>query len=83
MKQKKKYKISNLIYVLQIGREEVGEVPGVFSVGYFDEQKNFVICKPYVFWPWEWVDVPEIVELAKQRGIEIPENPEVDLSKMF
>ena len=85
--EQKKYKISNLSYVLQIGQtQEAEDVAGAFSEGHFDEQKNFVIDDgpyPYVFWPCEWTVIPEIVELAKQRGVEIPENPEFDISRTF
>ncbi len=87
MEQKKKYKISNLSYVLQIGQaQEMEAGPEAFSEGHFGEQLNFVIDDgpyPYVFWPCEWTVIPEIVELAKQRGVEIPENPELDLSRTF
>ncbi len=87
MDKDRNYKISNLSYVLQIGQtQEMEAGPEAFSEGHFDEQKNFVIGDgphPSVFWPCEWTVIPEIVELAKQRGVEIPENPELDMSRTF
>ncbi len=85
MDKKKKYKISNLSHVLQIGKK-TEEEDEYWSNGYFDEQMNYYygyMDDPYVLWPWELVLFPEIVEYAKKLGIEIPENPEIDLSKTF
>ncbi len=89
MDKDRNYKTSNLSYVLQIGQTQEMEdaaAAAAFSEGRFDEQMNFVIGDgphPSVFWPCEWTVIPEIVELAKQRGVEIPENPEFDLSRTF
>lgn len=86
MDKDRKYKISNLSYVLQIGQTPKEEEEEDYSSCRFDDQKNFVIEDgpyPDVLWPWEWVMHPEIVELAKQLGVEIPEEPELDMSKTF
>ncbi len=86
MKKKKKYKINSLSYVLQIGQQAEEEDDGYYWKQYFDEQGNYISdCWGDIFmlWPWEWVMHPEIVELAKQLGIEVPDNPEIDLSKTF
>lgn len=86
MNKKKKYKISSLSYVLQIGQQTEGGDDGYYWKQYFDKQGNYISdwCGNFfMLWPWEWVMHPEIVKLAEQLGVEVPENPEIDLSKTF
>lgn len=87
MKQKK-YRISNLAYALQIGKENE-RIRGCDLPGRFDKEGNYVddtgSSWPYkiVLRPWEWVVMPEFVELARMQGVEVPDDPPFDMSKTF
>ena len=88
MSQSERIRKSNLAYVLQIGKEQ-SRIKACDLPGHFDEEKNYVddtgSSWPYkiLLRPWEWVVIPEFVELAKQQGVEIPEDPPIDLSKTY
>ena len=76
---------SNLSYVLQIGKEDE-DPPFDTHDGTFDADGNFITYDGpdgTPLYPWEWTMVPEIVALAGSMGVDVPENPEVDLSKTF
>ena len=87
MDREKKYKLSNLSRALLLGKKPLSRYRYEFSSkGRFDEQKNYV-CG---YWghrsvkaPWEWVMDPDIVKYAKQLGVEIPEDPDIDMSRTF
>ena len=81
---KKKYRETNLSGVMQIGKEPERE-PSPAERGHFDKNLYFVIDDDVwggFFFPWEWIYMPDIVEYAKECGIEIPDGT-VDLSKTF
>ena len=81
---KTKIRVTSLSKLLQIGKES--EPEALPCEGFFDDQLNYVSDYgpfPDRLFPWEWVLFPEIVARAKQLGIEVPEDPPVDLSKTF
>lgn len=88
MRQDGKIRTNSLSYALQIGKEQ-NRFSGCVLPGKFDEEGNYVdntgTSWPYkiVLRPWEWVVIPEFVELAKMQGVEIPEDPPIDMSKTF
>jgi len=77
--------VSSLTQLLQIGKRPDPEEE--YYDGFFDEQKNYHpnyhFPESCVLTPWEWVVIPGIVNLAKKLGVEVPEDPPVDLSKTF
>ncbi len=86
MNKKCKVKTSSLTKLLQIGNKTEPEEDDSYD-GYFDEKNNY--CEDFEYhWyyrltPWEWVVIPEIVERAKQLGVEVPEDPPFDISHTF
>ena len=88
MNRNKKGKTNILSYVLHIGTNQ-GKPAGCNLAGRFDEEGNYVddtgSSWPYkiLLRPWEWVVIPEFVELANQQGVEIPVDPPIDMSKTF
>lgn len=86
MSKKNKSKISSLNQVLQIGQEPELD-PIYYLDGHFDQYGNYIFHEewpyPDMLFPWEWVMIPEIVRYAEYKGVEVPENPEVDLSRTF
>ena len=79
-------RVSSLSHVLHIGKKP-GRDEDYESGGYFDDQKNYYPDPRYpdffMLEPWEWTSIPEIVALAKQQGVEVPEDPPFDISKTF
>ena len=81
---KKPYREMNLSGVMEIGKEPERE-PSPGEYGHFDQNLYFVSDDSAwggFFFPWEWIYMPDIVEYAKECGIEIPDGT-VDLSKTF
>lgn len=61
------------------------EERAVWRSGWFDEHGNYIAdeWEPGItFYPWEWVYIPEILEYARDLGIEIPDGT-IDFSKTF
>ena len=80
----KAYRTTNLTGLLAIGKPEEKE-PLWCEVGHFDKNSNFISNSwPYenIFFPWEWISIPELVELALKSGVEIPDGT-VDISRTF
>lgn len=78
------YRMTNLAGVMAIGKEIV-QAPYPSEYGQFDADKYFVtksIPNKTIFFPWEWIYMPDIVEYALECGIELPDGT-VDLSKCF
>lgn len=79
-----KVRANSLTKLLQIGQEPT-PIQSSFS-GCFDDQLNFYPdnfeynCRLF---PWEWILFPEIVDFAKQLGVEVPEDPPFDISRTF
>jgi len=84
MKHNNKVRTTSLTKLLQIGKEP--DTSQSVCTGSFDDQMNFYPdsyeynCELF---PWEWVLFPEIIECAKQLGIEVPEDPQFDISRTF
>ena len=80
----KPYREINLSGVLQIGKE-AERMPSPAEYGHFDRNLYFMsndkVYGGFLF-PWEWIYMPEIVEYAKECGIEIPDGT-IDISKTF
>lgn len=80
----KPYHVTNLTRYLELGKESEPE-PHPSEYGYFDENHNFVFSDfPWVdyYFPWEWIYMPEIVEYAKECGVEMPDGT-IDYRKVF
>ena len=57
----------------------------IWRNGWFDEHGNYIADEweqGITFFPWEWAYIPELVEYAKELGLEIPDGT-VDMSKTF
>lgn len=81
---KKEYRMTNLARILEIGKDPERE-PHPSEYGQFDPAKYFVtksIPNRTIFFPWEWIYMPDIVEYAKECGIKIPDGT-IDYSKIF
>lgn len=80
----KPYHVTNLTRYLEIGKSAELE-PHPSKYGYFDENRNFVFSDfPWggCFFPWEWIYMPDIVEYAKESGVELPDGT-IDYRKLF
>ena len=72
--------------LLQIGEKDNSDGDYDYTQGFFDAElaynwnDGFFNDKLYI---WEWIYWPEIVDYAKSLGIQIPEDPQIDLSKTF
>lgn len=79
-------KTSNLTHAMQIGHDTEPDDLFLYLNGYFDQDLYYIFeCGPGndFLAPWEWVLMPEIVRYAEMKGIEVPVDPPVDLSRMF
>ena len=78
------YRMTNLAGVMAIGKE-IAQDPSPSEYGQFDADKYFVtksIPNKTIFFPWEWIYMPDIVEYAKECGIKIPDGA-IDYRKIF
>ena len=81
---KKPYHVTNLTRVLEIGKDPEQE-PHPSEYGHFDKNRYFVSNDPpgqTIYFPWEWIYMPDIVEYARECGIELPDGT-IDFSKTF
>lgn len=81
----KKIRVSSLSRLFGIEQESWDDYPYP-NDGYFDAQLNYHFGDEYfpsILFPWEWVLFPEVVEHAKQLGVEVPTDPPQDFSRTF
>ncbi len=82
---KKGFNISRLMELLQIGQDPEPDEYDC-SRGWFEDDLTFHWDPEFPYerlFVWEWVLYPEIVRYAESKGIAVPENPPIDLSKTF
>ena len=81
---KKPYRVTNLTRILAVGKEPERE-PAPSEYGQFDADLCFVtksVPSKTIYFPWEWIYFPEIVEYASECGIKPPDGT-IDISKTF
>ena len=59
-----------------------------YYYGHFDQNGNYIrycFSDPYsdILYPWEWTLDSDIVQYARDMGVEIPVDPQIDFSKTF
>ena len=72
----KKIRVSSLSRLFGIEQESWDDYP--YPNYHFDDEYYSSIL-----FPWEWVLFPEVVERAKQLGVEVPTEPPLDFSRTF
>ena len=75
-----------LLELLEMCREQVPDDDYDCSIGWFDDDLTFHLDPDYPgerLFVWEWVHHSQIVRCAESKGIQIPKDPPIDLSKTF